>query len=174
MVWVPIKDFENKYAVNENGDVCNLKTGLLLAQQQDKFGYVCVGLTVNHWKVKTKKVHRLVAEAFIPNPENKPQVNHIDGDKTNNCVENLEWVTAKENMQHAFRIGLHKGSCYGKLGKDNPQAKVVLQIKNGEIIAEFYGLREAAESVSKGCSHIGECCKGQRKRAYGYYWKYKE
>lgn len=119
-------------------------------------------------------IHRLVAQAFIPNPDNKPQVNHIDGDKTNNCVENLEWATAKENIQHCYRVLGYKGSHYGKLGNDNEQARIVLQIKNNQIIAEFYGLREAAESVNKGCSHIGECCLGRRKSAYGYKWKYKE
>lgn len=171
--WKQIIDFP-KYEVSNYGEVRHIATGYIKPQRKDAFGYLVVSLSMGHAKVKLIKAHRLVAQAFIPNPENKPQVNHIDGDKTNNCVENLEWVTAKENIQHAFRTGLHKGSCYGKFGKDNPQAKIILQLKNNQIIAEFYGLREAAESVNKGCSHIGECCLGQRKSAYGYKWKYKE
>lgn len=171
--WKQIVDFP-KYEVSNYGEIRHIATGYIKSQRKDLFGYMVVALSVTNKKVKLVKVHRLVAKAFIPNPEDKPQVNHIDGDKTNNYVENLEWATAKENIQHCYKVLGYKGSFFGKLGKENPQAKIVLQIKNNQIIAEFYGLREAAESVNKGCSHIGECCLGQRKSAYGYKWKYKE
>lgn len=171
--WKQIVDFP-KYEVSNYGEIRHIATGYIKSQHRDLFGYMVVALSVINKKVKLVKVHRLVAEAFIPNPEDKPQVNHIDGDKTNNCVDNLEWATAKENIQHCYRVLGYKGSHYGKLGKDNEQARIVLQIKNGTIIAKFYGLREAAESINKGVSHIGECCLGQRKSAYGYKWKYKE
>ena len=171
--WKQIIDFP-KYEVSNYGEVRHIATGYIKSQKKDACGYLVVSLSTGHAKVKLIKVHRLVAEAFIPNLNNKPQVNHIDGDKTNNCVENLEWVTAKENVQHCYKVLGYKGSHFGKLGKDNEQSKIVLQIKNNKIIAKFYGLREAAESISKGCSHIGECCLGQRKSAYGYKWEYKE
>lgn len=171
--WKQIVDFP-KYEVSNYGEIRHIATGYIKSQRKDLFGYMVVALSIANKKVKLVKVHRLVAQAFIPNPDNKPQVNHIDGDKTNNCIENLEWATAKENIQHCYRVLGYKGSHYGKLGKDNEQARIVLQIKNNQIIAEFYGLREAAESVNKGCSHIGECCLGRRKSAYGYKWKYKE
>lgn len=172
-VWKKVNGF-SQYAVSNDGDVCNVNTGKLLKQVKSRCGYLEAHLSVSHYKNKIKKVHRLVAEAFIPNPENKPQVNHKNGIKTDNRVENLEWVTAQENVRHCYDVLGYKGSYFGKLGKDNNQAKIVLQIQDNMIVAEFYGLREAAESLGKGVSHIGECCVGKRKRAYGYKWKYKE
>ena len=89
------------YSVSNTGLVMNSKTNYILKANKSRKGYLLVGIE-NH----SCKVHRLVAEAFIPNPENKPQVNHIDGNKSNNDVSNLEWVTQEENMKHAVDTGL--------------------------------------------------------------------
>jgi len=85
------------YAVSTWGNVINTVTGCMLCQEETKKGYLRVKLSDGHGKYTNHKVHRLVAKAFIPNPEGKPQVNHIDGNKKNNSVSNLEWVTNREN-----------------------------------------------------------------------------
>lgn len=90
--------------VRKNGRVDNRK-GKILKQKTDKYGYKSITLSFNG-KRKTYLVHRLVAEAFIDNPLNKETINHIDGNKTNNAVSNLEWATVKENQTHKWRIGL--------------------------------------------------------------------
>lgn len=95
------------YLINEKGVVISRKTGKEMALEKTAKGYIRVTLTSN--KVKRKhRVHRLVAEQFLPNPNNLPQVNHIDGDKTNNHINNLEWCTQSENIQHAYKTGLRK------------------------------------------------------------------
>jgi len=93
------------YEISNDGFVRNLKTNRLLAGSHDSRGYVTVSIWVND-KLYTKKVHRLVAEAFIPNPDNKPTVNHKDGNKENNSISNLEWATHQENIDHAINTGL--------------------------------------------------------------------
>ena len=108
-IWRDIKSFEGHYQISNYGRTKTFAKGKIkiLKPRVDTDGYLMAILCVNG-KHKQFKVHRLVAETFIPNPENKETVNHIDGCKMNNFVENLEWATRTENNQHAVRIGLMK------------------------------------------------------------------
>lgn len=134
-----------------------------LAQHKNRGGYLCVGIGAKHsGGEKTVKVHRLVAKAFIPNPAGLPEVNHIDGNKTNNRVENLEWVTHSENEKHAYRIGIQPKS---KKRRDtflrnriDKSVKVIAISENGErrifesmqACANFIGVDRSC--VSRACS----------------------
>jgi len=106
-IWKEIPNTKGYYKVSNFGNVYSVRRNKIIAKNVHRNGYVSAWLGVDD-KIMTKPVHRLVAEAFIPNPQNKTQVNHIDGNKQNNRVDNLEWVTQSENMKHAQRIGLQK------------------------------------------------------------------
>lgn len=103
-----IVGYEGHYEVSNTGLIISLKRGgrKVMKGSLDSYGYLLVSLNLNG--EKTHKIHRLVALTFIPNPENKKEVNHLDGDKTNNNVSNLEWSTYEENMQHSRDIGLRQ------------------------------------------------------------------
>jgi hypothetical protein len=109
-IWKDVIEYEGYYQISNLGNVKGLKRNKIKSPTLNSWGYYIVSLTKPDTKLKSVLVHRLVAIAFINNLENKEQVNHIDGNKTNNCVINLEWCNQSENMQHAFKLGLNVNS----------------------------------------------------------------
>lgn len=173
-VWKDVVAYEGVYQVSNLGNVKSMRMWSsvqgryihrekVLRQQKSASGY----LQVNLKKECTRKlglVHRLVAEAFIPNPDHKREVNHINGIKTDNRVENLEWNTSRENKIHAKEIGLAKH-----------HVKAVVQCDlNGVPLKEWKSIREAAKRTNTEEKNISACCRGRRYSAGGYIWKYKE
>ena len=159
--WISV-NINDRYAVNRVGEVKNLETNKKLNPSFNKAGYRVVSLYDKQThKRSTIRVHRLVAEAFIANPEGKEDVNHIDGNKANNVVENLEWATRSENMLHKCRV-------LGKKSTNIPTPyKPVQCLDTGEV---FESRSEAARKANTQPIHIYECCAGKRKTAGGFRW----
>lgn len=180
-IWKDIEDYEGLYQVSNMGRVKSLARTRkaytpgkgdwvapvkerILRASISKDGYYCVVLAKEGVN-KHQRVNRLVAEAFIPNTENKPQVNHIDGNKLNNRVDNLEWVTAKENTIHSVKNGLQG---------PNPCRKAIAQYDlGGNFIRTWASTYEAGKTLHISCGSIKMSMKGiqGRTQASGYIWK---
>jgi len=177
-IWKDISGYEGIYQISNLGNVKSISyQGFirehLMKPKSHHTGYKTVMLCKEGVQ-KNKSVHTLVAYAFIPNPQNKPYVNHIDGDKANNCVSNLEWVTAKENTGHAIKNNLRLDSnMRGRKGNNSPLKKSVLQCdSSGNIIRKWECISAAARHFDCNPCTIVNCCAGRIKSCKGYIWKY--
>ena len=178
-VWKDIAGYEGLYQVSNFGRVKSLDreksngTGVYILKGKiktanERRGYLGTQLYKNH-KLKNVYVHRLVAEAFIPNTDGQETINHINGNKLDNRVENLEWVSNAENVKHAFQTGLngtehmrnHKGSI-----------PVAQYDKNMVLIGTYPSMMEAERQTHITNRSIALCCKGELHHAGGYIWKY--
>ncbi|TCW59060.1 HNH endonuclease [Bacillus thuringiensis] len=174
--WRDVKGYEGYYKISNKGRVLSLdrpivrcgrkqiiKERILKTHIQVQNHYAYAVFTIDTISKKFS-IHRLVAEAFIENPDNKPFVNHKNGVRDDNDVRNLEWVTQAENVKHAFETGL------------NTCNKKVAQYSLDNILLDtFESVREASRSLGRGvnvASSISACCNGKRKTAYGYKWKH--
>lgn len=205
-IWKPVRGYENLYEVSSFGKIRSvdkvvytnnrfnkmqkkIKGKILSPFLNKKTGYMQVALSKNK-KTKLYLVHRLVALTFFPIDNISLQVNHIDGNKQNNNVENLEWCTRSENIVHAYKIGLAhsnfktqsgtKHHFYGKHHKNSSKEKMRLSHyrkinqydKNNNFIKTWDGIKMAENILKINNANISECCRGKRKIAGGYIWRY--
>ena len=176
-IWKAVEGYNGKYEVSNFGRVRSLPRifldakgrtqnfkGCILKQSQRKNGYMVVTF-YESGKWHQMMIHRLVAGAFIPNPNNFPVINHKDEDKTNNRADNLEWCTSQYN------------NTYNNIHYRNKEKrrKVVIQMTlDDKFVAEYESTCDAARQTGFGQGNIAEACRGEMKYAYGYHWKFKE
>ena len=170
-IWKDVVGHEGLYLVSNLGNVKTLLTRKkLLKPAYDKDGYLRVALTTKDNKRKNYYVHRLVLSAFVPNTENKPCVNHIDGIRDNNKLENLEWCTFSENEKHKYKLGYKQ-----KISKERIEKLVELTSKKVKCIETgiiYKSMHEADRQTGICYKYISACCTGRRKKAKGYHWQY--
>ena len=176
-LWKPVKGYEGLYEVSNYGNVRGLatrthngygsfiKSGKLLRPTTDKDGYLVVGLR-DRGRNKTAKVHRLVAEAFIPNPNGFLQINHKDEDKSNNCVSNLEWCTNTYNLNYG-----HRSEKAGKTLRHVMKSKKLYQFDlDGNLLRIWPSIHEMQRQLGFSRSNVKNCAMGNYKQSYGYKW----
>ena len=168
-----IDGFED-YTVSEAGVVTNIRTGHIKKPTSNHYGkgYLYVDLYESGRRGRFY-VHRLVANAFISNPQNKPYINHIDGNPHNNSVENLEWCTPLENVEHASKV-LGAMKQYQIACKKKEKAVWQIDYKTGEKIKMFLSVRKAERETGINSSYISQICNGKFKQCFGYSWCFVE
>lgn len=161
-IWIPLKDFPI-YEINQFGVVRHRTTGHIKKPSKDAWGYHQVNLSKGiHGKTHRKTVHRLVADAFYDGDHTTLQVNHIDGDKTNNFIGNLEFVTGSENVKHAYRTGIRKPS-----GGRGPIRKIRI-VETGQV---FDNMGECARAIHGDSGNISRCVRNPSKTYKGYHYE---
>lgn len=160
-VWKVVESHP-EFEVSNTGKVRN-KRGKILSNKPNKCGYVRIGLGKKYGKNKTIAAHRLIAEAFIPNPENKPQVDHIDNIKHHNNIENLRWVTQGENIKSNWE--------YRKVNNIKPQKRKIVCVETNKVYNSY---KEAADDYNIHDKRIYDALVGIQITAGGVHWKYVE
>lgn len=175
--WKTIKDYDGMYEISSLGEIRSTNrfvksitgrtrfvAGRIIKPKRNKDGYLFVTLSKNG-AIKNQYIHRLSAETFIPNTENKPQVNHINGDKTDNNVNNLEWATVSENMKHAYQIGLS-----GNIGPNHSFAQKVIDKCTGKV---YNCIKDAANELDINYASLRNmlCGSNKNKTCLEYYYK---
>lgn len=158
-IWKDIKGYEGIYQISDLGRVLNVKRGTLRKPSQDKDGYLQLSLSKNG-KREYLKVHRLVAQAFINNPSELPFVNHLDENKKNNSVSNLEWCTQEYN------------NTYGSRAEKLLRKICKVDLHSDRIIKTYLSISSAAKEYRINPSSISHCLSGKRKSCVGYAWRY--
>lgn len=167
-IWKDIDGYEGLYQVSSLGNVKNVKRNCLLKPCIHKLGYASVMLYKNN-KPKRYNIHRLVAMAFLDNVNHYDLVNHIDEDKANNRVDNLEWCSSEYNM----RFGTISRRLSEKRGHKARNKRPVLQIDDiGNVVRAFESIAQAARETGTSRTSINQSCKNRRKKANNFYWSY--
>ena len=179
-VWKDIEGYEGLYKISNLGNVKSIyfnhtKNEKLLSPKLNNTGYLIVHLYKNGVG-KFFQVHRIVATSFLNNPNNFTIVNHMDEDKQNNRVDNLEWCTHKYNVQYSVKLNKHRSrnSRKGKFGAYKHDKAVIQKNKHGSIVCTYKNVSSAARENGFNNWSIIQCCKRERKTAYGYRWEFVE
>jgi len=168
--WKPVVGYEEYYIVSSEGEVFSLRTNKIMREFNSPQGYKRVELNVGGMAIK-KSVHRLVAEAFIPNPNNYPVINHKDENPQNNNVDNLEWCTYKYNTNYGTCIERRVANTDYKYGFENARSEKVYQFDlEGNLVDVFGSMHEAERATGFDSGSISKVCTGALKQYRGYVW----
>ena len=172
-IWKDIDGYEGRYRISNKGNIYSYLSKKIMKPSLSSTGYLHIQLYGTNGS-SVRLVHKLVAETFLQNPDNKPEVNHKDGNKANNKMENLEKKTKSENQIHAIKHGLRKSSpLEGVFGADNPNSKRILQYNlNGEFIKMWDSISQASKAIGCSESTLASCLHGRIKSCKGFMWKY--
>ena len=171
--WRPIDGFEGRYLVSSMGRILALPNNhhnspIIRKPIHSRTGYLRIGLAIGGRKQKFFFIHRLVAKSFIANPNCYPQINHIDENKKNNCVENLEWCTAKMNANH----GTARARTSAKQKNNVHPCPVIQKTLDGVEVARYASCSDIPRLTKFKRTGVVECLRGRIQTAYGYKWEY--